>query len=142
MKSKIKTAILGIFLLSGVLLQPVYVHAADSGLRVCGGSEVVDKGVRDSSFCQLQDLFKLIAKVTNYLIGAAGIVAVGFIVVSGIRMVTSIGNDAQIKKARKGLTGAVVGFVLVMIAYLIVNTVFTLIYSRFGIDYSVKLFGN
>src|SRR5689334_15026423 len=131
MKSKIKTAILGIFLLSGVFLQPVYVNGAD-GLRVCGGSENISAGATDSSFCQLQDIFKLIAKITNYLIGAAGLFAIVMIVVSGVRLITSIGNDSEVKKGKKGLTNAIIGFVLVLIAYLVINTIFVAIVSQKG----------
>lgn len=126
--------------MSGILLQPAFAHAAD-GLRACGGSEVVSQGAQGSSFCQLKDVFVLIAKVTNYLIGAAGLFAIVWVVVAGFRLVAAAGNEAMIKQGKKGLTNAVIGFILVMISYLVVNTLFTAIGSRYGITYTQTLFG-
>lgn len=125
--------------MSGILLQPAFIHA-DSGLRVCGGSEIVSEGANGDSFCKLKDIYILIAKVTNYLIATAGLFAVVWVVVAGFRLVVAAGNEAMIKQGKRGLTNAIIGFVLVMIAYLVVNTLFTSIGSQYGITLTQSLF--
>lgn len=126
--------------MSGILLQPAFAHAA-GGLQVCGGSEDPSSVQKfQSTSCQLEDIFKLIANITNYLMATAGLFAVVWVVIAGFRLVAAAGNEAMIKQGKKGLTNAVLGFVLVMISYIIVNTLFTAIGSRYGITYTQTLF--
>lgn len=51
----------------------------------------------------------------------AGVIAVIIIIVSGISMITSAGNTESVSNARKRLTGAIIGLVIVALAYLIVT---------------------
>jgi hypothetical protein len=57
------------------------------------------------------------------IIGIAGIVAAAVLVFNAILYVTAGGDDGKIQKATKGITYAVVGLVVVSIAFLIVNFV-------------------
>lgn len=115
---KQKKLLLTIFLLVTVFFSvPFYSHAR--GLVPCGGYK--DDGSRESP-CNLCDVFSLIAIVTNWLISVAGIYAVFQMVNAGFWMVTSMGNEENITKWKSALTSAVVGLVLVMIAFIIVNT--------------------
>jgi amino acid transporter len=96
---------------------PFYSHAR--GLVPCGGYK--DDGTREAP-CNVCDVFSIIALVTNWLIAAAGIYAVFQIVNAGFWLVTTMGEEEKITKYKNALTSAVVGFVLVMIAFIIVNT--------------------
>jgi len=51
----------------------------------------------------------------------AGIAAVIIIIVSGITMITSAGNSEAVGTARKRITGAVIGLIIIALAYLIVT---------------------
>ncbi len=133
MKSKIKAIFLSFFLFfSSFLLMPIPAHAS---LSVCGGTEsttsiaAFNSGSGSNKGCQLSDIFVLIARVANFLIGAAGVFAVFMIVYSGFQMVTSFGNEKSYGTARKHLTNAVIGFILVMIAFMVINTVFLALQS-------------
>lgn len=64
-----------------------------------------------------------ITTVINYFLGLLGLVAVGFLIYSGILMVTAGGNDEQITKARKVIMYAVVGIVIILLSYTIVTFV-------------------
>ncbi len=115
---KQKKLLLTIFLLVTVFFSvPFYSHAR--GLVPCGGYKA--DGSRENP-CNLCDVFSLIAIVTNWLISVAGIYAVFQIVNSGFWMITSMGNEESITKRKSALTSAVVGLVLVMVAFIIVNT--------------------
>jgi hypothetical protein len=91
---------------------PFFVSAR--GLVPCGGI--------GENPCNVKDIFSLIAKVTNWLIFVAGIYAVAQIILNGFYMVVSMGNEEAISKRKSGLTDAVIGFILVMVAYILINT--------------------
>lgn len=65
----------------------------------------------------------LVRIVTNLLLGVAGSVAVIFIIVGGIQYVTSAGNDQNTKKAKDTITNAVLGLIIAILAFAIVNFV-------------------
>lgn len=53
----------------------------------------------------------------------SGIVAVAVIVVAGFQYVTSAGNSEKVKKAKNAILFAVIGLVVVLMAFAIVNFV-------------------
>ncbi len=115
---KQKKLLLTAFLVTTVFFSvPFYSHAR--GLVPCGGYKA--DGTREAP-CNLCDVFSLVAIVTNWLIAVAGIYAVFEIVTSGFWLITTMGNEEKITKYKSALSNAVVGFVLVMIAFIIVNT--------------------
>ena len=61
--------------------------------------------------------------IINYLLGILGLVAVAFLIYAGVLMVTAGGNDDQIGKARKIITYAVVGIVIILLSWTIVTFV-------------------
>jgi len=61
--------------------------------------------------------------VTNALLGIAGSLSVIFIIVGGIMYTTSAGNEATTKKAKSTITGAIVGLLISVMAFAIVNFV-------------------
>ena len=62
--------------------------------------------------------------VVNVLLWAAGIIAVAMIIVGGVQMTTSAGNPTAVGKAKKTITYSVIGLVVVLVAYALVNFVF------------------
>jgi hypothetical protein len=137
-KQKLFTFIFAIILALSILPQLVYAvdsnsnantnadsgskSALSGGIVNCGNKgNVEDKNVSDA--CTVEDIFKFMGRLAAILIALAGVVAVFFIVKSGLQMVLAAGDVGAITKARKGLTNAVIGFVLVMIAFLTVNTI-------------------
>lgn len=100
-------------------------HPAQArGLVPCGGYNA------DGSLekpCTVLDVFVLIARVTNWLIAAAGLFAVYEMVNNGFWLVISMGNEEDITRRKNGLTSAVVGLVLVLMAFMLINTVVNLI---------------
>ena len=61
--------------------------------------------------------------VFNAVLALAGAVAVAFIVWSGIKFMISQGEPANIKAAREGILYALIGLVIVMFAFTILNYV-------------------
>ena len=53
----------------------------------------------------------------------AGVVALFFIILSGIKMITSGGDQKQLEGARKTLTWAIVGLVIIFLSFFIINVI-------------------
>ncbi len=95
-----------------LLITPLFASAR--GLVPCGGP--------GESPCTVKDVFVLSIRVTNTLIGLAGIYAVYQIIGAGFWMVVTMGNEESITKHKNTLTQAVVGFVFTMMAFILINT--------------------
>jgi len=61
--------------------------------------------------------------ILNYFLGILGLVAVAFLIYAGVLMVTAGGNDEQVGKARKIITYAVIGIVIILLSWTIVTFV-------------------
>ena len=68
-----------------------------------------------------QDIRVTIAKIIRIVIGFLGIVAVGLIMYAGWIWMTSEGNEEKIEQAKKILTNAVIGLIIILSAFAIVS---------------------
>ena len=125
LKPKTKVIILGITVALFIAL-PLLSEAR--GLVPCGGYE--DDGVTREAPCTVVDVFVLIARVTNWLIMVAGIYAVFQIIAGAWFLVASVGSEETITKRKNQITQAVVGFALVLCAYMFVNTAVNILFLR------------
>ncbi|MDX2776379.1 pilin [Streptomyces caniscabiei] len=79
---------------------------------------------QNSSVCTGQNSApNMIEIVINTALYVLGMVAVLMIVIGGIRYTTSAGNSAQTKSAKDTILYAVIGLVVAILAYTIVNFV-------------------
>ncbi len=69
------------------------------------------------------DFTVLISRVTNILLFVAGAVAVIFIIVGGIQYSTSGGSEDKTRTAKSTITNAVIGLIVTILAFVIVNFV-------------------
>lgn len=65
----------------------------------------------------------IIQVVFNYFSLGVGIVAMIFIMYAGIQMIISGGDKQKLQAARNRLTYAIVGFIIVICAFVIVNMI-------------------
>ncbi len=71
--------------------------------------------------CNVTHLFRTMIIIINYLITMVGFVAVLFIVIAGVQMVISQGQE-QLKAAKQRLSGAIIGMVLVALSFVLINS--------------------
>jgi len=69
------------------------------------------------------DETKLIQNVTNWVLGITGAVAVLFIIYGGFRYITASGNQTNMEAAKNILIKAIIGLVIVLVAYVLVTAV-------------------
>ena len=73
------------------------------------------------------NIYKLIGRLIQGLLGLSGILALVMVVWGGILWITSMGNADRIQQGRTTLLWAAVGLVLLFGAYAAVNQVFDLL---------------
>jgi hypothetical protein len=86
-----------------------------SGFVICGNQ--VDQP------CRIDHLFLSMMIIINYLINTVGLVAILFIIIAGLQMTVSRGQD-MLTSAKKRLSYSIYGLVLVILAWVIVNSFF------------------
>ncbi len=113
-----KYKLLSLFAVLGLLFVPVSVGAINV-FQPCDG-------VSDSSVCSsvpTDDISVFIRTIVNALLFILGAVSVIIIISSGIRYVTSHGDPGNVKVAKDTLLYAVIGLIVALTAYAIVNFV-------------------
>lgn len=76
----------------------------------------------DAQSITFSDILKFVVYIGSNLIGLSGLIAVIFIIWGGIRLVMSKGNQEEATQAKNTLTWAIIGFVVAVVAYIIVQT--------------------
>lgn len=61
--------------------------------------------------------------IINYFLGVLGLIAVAMLIYAGVMMVTAGGDDQQVGKARKIITYAIIGIVIILLSWTIVTFV-------------------
>jgi len=85
-------------------------------------------GVEDAARINVgesRDLKFAISNVVNIVLGFLGILAVIIIMYAGFKWMTASGNEEQVGEARKMLLQAVIGLIIIMAAWVIINFVTT-----------------
>lgn len=75
------------------------------------------------------DLMKVLNTVINVVLGVIGFVAVAMIILGGISYTTSQGDAAKTTKARNTILYGVVGLVIALLAFAIVNFVLNSVFA-------------
>ena len=131
MATKIKNKISKLFLESGIVLWLMALP-----LKALAQSDQVSQGLRSSGFSSLfgtGDLQRqtsvagFIIQIIKIMLFFSGIIAVGFIIVGGYMYMTSAGSEEQAEKGQKTLTNALIGVVITILSYVIVNVISNLV---------------
>lgn len=78
---------------------------------------------KGSQIAKNHDLMGILNVVINVIVGVVGFIAVVMIIIGGIGFVTSQGDAAKTTKARNTVLYGVVGLVVALLAFAIVNFV-------------------
>ena len=94
---------------------PSLVFAQDGGLVTCGG------GTGDT--CDTNDVVTFAQGLIEFLIKGLGVIAVIVMVYAGFKLVVSAGNESEWTKAKELFTNVIIGIILILAAWLIIDTV-------------------
>jgi hypothetical protein len=104
------------------VFEPTGVSAqdADEGLR--GGADSAQGEGQSSDLFGEQGIFRTITNVLLFIIGAISVI---MLIIGGIRYVVSGGDSAAVTGAKNTILYAIVGIVVAVLAYALVNFVIT-----------------
>lgn len=74
-------------------------------------------------------LLGVVKNIINIIIGVVGVVAVVMMIVGGISFITSQGDAAKVTKARNTILYGVVGLIVALLAFAIVNFVLSSLFN-------------
>src|SRR3989344_2245129 len=64
-----------------------------------------------------------ILKIINIALAVAGLIAVLFLIIGGFRYITSAGNEETAEQAKKIITNAIIGIVIIILSFVIVRVI-------------------
>ncbi len=64
-----------------------------------------------------------IMKIINIALAVAGLIAVLFLIIGGFRYITSAGNEETAEQAKKIITNAIIGVVVIILSFVIVRVI-------------------
>ena len=122
MKKKIVSLALAVGIMVGIgLVTPSAVEAACTGVNcVINGANSANTG--GDGTATVNSALKTIVEMLLFAIGAVSVV---MIVIGGFKYVTSNGNAESIKSAKNTIMYAVIGIIVALLAYAVVNWVVT-----------------
>ena len=100
-------------LIFGMML--VASSASAAGLVPCGG--------HSEGECTFNDLVGMVQGIISFLLYIGVFIGVLMISYAGFTLVISQGNQSAMEKAKSRIWNVVIGFVIMLLAYLVVNTI-------------------
>jgi Type IV secretion system pilin len=124
-KTKLVT-IIGLFFLTLVISNIFIIHTEASAnlmLDISGQNIAFNQelGLQD------QDPEIIIIKIINIVLGFVGLIFLVMILYSGFQWMTSGGNEEKITKAKQRLVSSTIGLGIILLAWVIANTVMLII---------------
>ncbi len=111
---------LALLVLVLVLMDTNIAHAA---LVTCGNGD----GGKIEDSCKFGDFFNTAIAFIDYMLAGAAVAAVGGVVWGGALMVTSAGNQSKVETGKKSVKNSVIGLSIILVAFLLVRSVFTIL---------------
>lgn len=108
-------------------LPPFCVAGSTGGLVPCGRMvDNLDTAWNETEHCKLCHIIILAKNIIDLLIKLAGIIALLAIVIGGFIYIVSAGNASLISNAKNGITKALWGFVIIFVAWVVINVMMAL----------------
>lgn len=110
---------IAVMLLIAALFLPVTVFAQGGGgvpLPPGGGGGIANP-------LSVNTISGLLARIINFLLGAAAMVAMLALVFGGLKMIGVFVSEDNVKEGKKIILWAVIGLAVIMIAFVIIRTV-------------------
>lgn len=104
-------------------IAPSALFASNTNATVDCNDTNIPESVREAAGClgSSDSLSSVIQGILNAVIGIIGVVAVIYIVIGGVNYMTSAGDAEKVRKAKNTIKYAVIGLVVVILSFIIVN---------------------
>lgn len=78
---------------------------------------------------QYNSVQEVVGGITNWILGVTAGIVILFLIIGGIYYITAAGDQKQIEEAKKIITYAVIGLVVILVSYSIVTTLSKIIFG-------------
>ena len=78
---------------------------------------------RPSDIPSATDIRQTTVRILNYVLSFVGLIAVGFLIYAGFLYLFSGGKEDTVKKAKTIIWDSVIGIIIILLSWVIVNTV-------------------
>ncbi len=101
------------------LFTPVLAAPGDGAGVTAGDPAATLDDVQDTGLAQDVNLPDFVARIISWVVGILGVVLVALFVYGGVVYATSIGNEERIETGKKIMLYAIIGVVIIAIAFAI-----------------------
>jgi len=108
---------------TATLMSPNAVVYADSQSEVCQGIALLSTGSNCNTVTEKNSLGSVAGVIVEFLSVALGIIAVIFLIIGGLKYITSTGNTNKVEEAKKTIIYAIIGLFIAVSASIIVHLV-------------------
>lgn len=105
-----------------VVMSPVKVNAQMDTSDLWGGTTGTDAYTNEAGFSEA-DPRTVIGRIIKLGLGFLGTIAVILIILAGFKWMTAAGNEDKIAESKKLMSAAVVGLIIILMAYALSNFV-------------------
>jgi len=124
---RVKQLVMAVVLFAFVALIPL---SAEAGLVPCGANTDDSATTYDETEqCTLCHIVKGISYLITYIRDIMVFVALAVITAMGIMYIVSAGNTGLMETAKKGIWAALAGIAIILLAWVVVNTVMYVIFD-------------
>ncbi len=102
---------------------------ARGGLITSARKAQLTKDTKDNKTNAGAEVRTIITKVVGYILAMVGVILLVQVVFAGYSWMMSGGNEETIKKAKGKIVNAVIGLAIILVAYILVNAIFGLLYN-------------
>ncbi len=127
MKKNILKKIFGAGVAAGLLGLPLLVLAQGGVQGGLNNLRVLFPGTGIIGSSSLAGPNGLIFNIINALLLIVGAIAVLFVIIGGFWYVTSAGNEEQAEKGRTTVVNSIIGIVIVILSYVVINVIVNLV---------------
>jgi len=142
-KNNIRTTILLMFLLftanlfmAGISLADTPPPTGKAGIYDKIKTDQLDKlgeiGLPGEGDTQANDVLDRVAKIIKYVLGALVMLFMVLIIYAGFKWMTAGGNEDNINSAKKIMTSAIIGVVVILFSYALTVFIFNILLTKSG----------
>ena len=95
-----------------------------------GGVDMVEQYTTDANDGNTTEMMPMVQIIINVILGVLGLICVAMIIVGGIMYTTSQGKPDKVKQAKDIILYSIVGLVVALLAFAVVNFVLVQIFNK------------
>lgn len=108
--------------------------SAPLGLLAARAAFAIDfsqtQGKVQGQIATTNNIVDIVFTVINWVLIVTGAFAVLMLIIGGFRYITSAGNEGQVEAAKETMTYAIMGLVIVLLAFVIASTINTILLNK------------